>query len=225
MDNQEVLKARSVELAERANRLAERAGGTESQTKLRNCADELINLDNAARFEAAQSALEHSTQWSEDQRSLAHEINAAWLAQWGHQPMSFEQVLEILDGWVHTYQASSHPEIRTAGQNLRQALDQLVIPAQPAVQKDALNYLLELFEVLLSHLEAKQEQVNDQMKHTIHMLRNLRDATLVTRELTVDEADLLDNEKSSATQFDKVTAARDALDEIYASITPIIVPH
>lgn len=224
MDNQNILKARGIELAERAQRLRSRAPDTKTQEKLDNCADELIRPDNTDRFETAQNALELAAGWREEDRSLAHEINSAWLDQHGLDPISLEQALPTLTTWAALYQRSTRPEIQAAGKNLASALGQLAAPQQRSTQKYALNYLLEFLEAMLAHL-ATRDDGDDNMTQTIRLLRSMRDAALVSRELIVDDAELLEADKVEDNQFDQVTQAREALDEIYSSMTQASRPQ
>jgi len=224
LDNEELLKARSVELAERSKRLIERTNDTNTKSNLGDCAAELIRLDNSNRFDSAQKALEQSVQWSEAERSLAHEIHSAEQMQNNTLAMSFDEVIQILDNWSRSYITSAHPEINIAGQNLYRALQQLVVPEERSTQKAALNYLMELFEVLLAHIGTKKDEVDNKSILTVRQLRRMRDAVLVTRELDIDDPELLDNQSRENLQFDSVTTARDALDEIYKNIVPVILP-
>jgi hypothetical protein len=225
MHNEDSFKARSIELAERLYRQKARAQETEEKIRLDDAADELIKVDNPNRFYTAQSKLEISSLWSEEQRALAHEISALDLGQRDIAPLQFPFVIQTLEGWVSFYAASPNEGTQEVGKTLYQALQELTAGQKTTVYKQALNYLLNLFEVLLTHSAAEAKAINTNLiDPSVILLRNMRDTTLVARELLVDDVELLDADNQENGQFGQVSAARETLQEIYATVKPVALP-
>src|ERR1019366_5215756 len=114
MDN-DTLKARSIELAERANRLKDKASESDIRDKFDNAADVLIQIDKPDRFYLAQSKLENDAAWTEEMRSLAHEIDLADKTIRDDELLSLDETIQILGQWNKNYLSSTTTEIHETG--------------------------------------------------------------------------------------------------------------
>lgn len=220
--NSEALKARSIELAERAYRQKDRTRDDSVKSRLDDAADELIHIENPNRFFSAQSKLEKNGEWTEEQRALAHEINVADQIIRNINAMKSNDAIRTLESWSEKYIASYNPEIKQTGQTIYSALRDLITQEAPSTKKDSLNYLIALIESILAHIQL--EVTNDTINENVILLRSMRDAFLSVRELLFDETELLDEDKKEDQQVDRVQLARESLKEIYKHIQPIKLP-
>ena len=220
MDTQE-LKARSIELAERAYRQKSRATESSGQTKLDEAADELIQIDNSRRFYLAQSKLESDKVWTEEERALGHEMNVADQSIQNIKPLAIDDVIKILEQWVAVYEKSNQLEVLQLGLDLIKSISSLKLRVSLNVQKEALNHLLSLFEIMLSYI---QSQITDNSVNnsTVVLLRNMRDAALTARELAIDDNELIKLDAQESDQTTQRELAHKSLDEIYKTIPPIM---
>ena len=218
--NTDTLKARSIELAERANRLRDKANDSAIKDKFDNAADSLIQIDNIDRFYLAQTMLEKDTAWSEEMRSLAHEINSAHHVLTNSTPISFEASMQTLEGWNKVYLSSSSPEISKIGSEIDSALQTLYINDPRSDRKYALDYLISFFETVLSHIQTNN--IANEDDPTVNQLRNMRDAVLVRRELTIDISELVKENADENINDDSVKLARETIAELYKTIKPVV---
>ncbi|GAC1391614.1 MAG: hypothetical protein NVSMB46_04760 [Candidatus Saccharimonadales bacterium] len=212
MSDSNELKARAVELAERALRLKDRAVDNGIKGLLHAAANELIMLDNEQRFYDAQIKLERFNTWLEDQRSLAHEINVADRAIRNMPDLDLEKALHYLENWSTNYIASTNPEVAEIGQTLHSNLEVLNTAQDNIMQKQALNHILSFVEALLAHTAVTEKVA---INNTVLFMRATRDNLLVARELLYDEDDLLTKYKEEGTAVDRLSVARHVVDELY----------
>jgi len=219
MDTQE-LKARSIELAERAYRLKKLANGAQNRQVIDDTADELIRVDNPQRFHVAQSKLELKNIWPEELRSLAHEINVADHSLKGTSPLSSEEAYKILEQWAQVYTQSQQHEVIQTGFNILNAVESLASADAAKTRKESFNYLITLIETMMARV---QLTIKDDFASnaSIDLLRNIRDAVLMEREMVVDDAELLDADQVDDNQVADIQLARKSLDEIYKTIEPV----
>jgi hypothetical protein len=217
--NNDTLKARSIELAERANRLRDKTSDSVIKEKFDNAADILIQIDNLDRFYLAQSLLEKNTAWSEEMRSLAHELNSADHVVKNSLPISFEVSMQTLEEWNKAYLSSSNPEISKVGTEIDAALALLFTQDPESNMKQALDYMISFLETILSHIHTNSSEDKD--NPTIIELRNMRDAVLVKRELVIDISELVKENDNENINANSVELARETLNEIYNTVKPI----
>ncbi len=222
----ETLKARSVELAERANRLKEKAGDGYVREKFDSAADTLIQINNPDRFYFAQSKLEKDTTWTEEMRSLAHEIDLADKTIRNEELLTFDETIHAIAEWNMSYLASTRPEIHATGISINNAIKALSENQSEASIKVSLNYLMSFLETVLAHIQSKDKSENkvEGLNKMVFVLRNVRNALLVKRELSVDEDKLLEENEKENINTDRVELARDSLDEIYSTLKPVDLP-
>ncbi len=214
-----MLRARAIELAERANRLKNRADSEDIQDIFDHAADTLIEVDKPERFYLAQTKLESENLWSEEMRSLAHEINMADQASKGTSPISFESSVNTLQTWNQSYLNSSNPEVMKISLEINIALLNLKNPESEYKVKEALEYLLSFIEALLSHIHSTEISSLD--NPTIILLRNMRDATLIRRELIIDKSELDRENNNQNINNNRIQLTRESLDEIYSTLKPV----
>lgn len=214
----EALKARAIELSERAYRQKARASSVATKQRLDDAGDELIRLDNLDRFYVAGTMLEAGQEWTEEQRALAHELNGADQTMRGIEPLTSGQALQMLDKLSGEYSASQNQQTQQTGQNISQTLQKLSDDLPAKDQKTAYNYLLALIESVLEHIRVHDD---NPINNTVLLLRNMRDSLLSARELLFDENELLAGDKIEDQQVDKVELARETLNEIYEHIKPV----
>jgi hypothetical protein len=220
MDNDN-LKARSIELAERANRLRDKTADSVIKEKFDNTADVLVQIDKLDRFYLAQSVLEKDTAWSEEMRSLAHELNSADHVIKNSKPISFVDAMQTLEEWNKAYLSSTNPEISKVGTEIDAALALLFTNDPESNMKQALDYLISFLETILSHVQTKNNE--DKENSTISQLRNMRDAVLVKRELVIDISELVKENENENINANSVELARETLNEIYNKVKPITI--
>ncbi len=214
-DNDE-LKARSVELAERAFRLRDRIGDNDSKEKLHTVGNELINIDNRHRFYDAQRVLETSGAWTEDQRALAHEISVADRNVHGFNNMDIQESIKLLGQWAQIALNDTVPDkpdgkLVLLGQNLQI----LVSSEDKRLRKDAVSYALSYVEEVLRFAHEDENQEDEMIDPLVMDLRNVRDSLLVHRELLYDEEDLLNRYKTEGETIERLGIVRHQLDELY----------
>lgn len=218
----EALKARSIELAERAYRLKDRADNDTLKLKLDNAGDILIQVNDQNRFYLAQSKLENDTTWTEATRALAHEINTADQLLKNIKVLNFEAAMKFLEQWTTQYMTSSNSSTRQTGSMINSAIQMIILKEPSLTQKESINYLISFLEAILSQIEIGVTE--DQLSATVLIIRNVRDALLSARELLIDEGELLAKDEQENQEVDRVELARESLKEIYATIKPIDMP-
>ncbi|GAC1392121.1 MAG: hypothetical protein NVSMB46_07020 [Candidatus Saccharimonadales bacterium] len=217
-DYDTTIRARSIELAERAYRLQSHAISSEVADKLNSAGDELIHLDNPDRFYTSQSILETDGVWTEDQRSLAHELNVVDQQIHSERNLTLNEALTVLANWANTCTKNDKPEVRQFGSTINANVQMLAQEISSQDRKTALNGLIEIIEHLLknAHIANKPGTTDDRIKQ----LRALRDVLLIQREVSSDINELLLEDQNQKQQIDRVSYARDILDEIYKTINP-----
>jgi len=223
MDN-DSLKARSIELAERANRLRDKTSDSVIKEKFDSAADTLVQIDKLDRFYLAQSMLEKDTAWSEEMRSLAHELNSADHVIKSSSPISFENAVQTLKEWDIGYLSSPNPETAKTGTEIDSALALLNADDPKSDRKQALDSLISFFETLLSHIQT-QNEMSETDNPKVIQLRNMRDAVLVNRELTIDISELVKENDNENINENSVELARETLNELYDAIKPTEDPN
>ena len=209
------LKARSLELAERAYRLKERAGDSATTEKLDKVGDTLIEINNANRFYLAQTYLELIGIWAEDRRSLAHEINTEDQTLRKLNAITFEQVHEILETWVRAYTSSTVKTTISFGFTIQKVLAGL----DGQNKKEEFDTILEIIEQLLLNSDVVINPST--IDSRILQLRAMRDALLVKRELDVDLGELNEENRAEGDQVARVELARSTLANVYDSMTVV----
>lgn len=214
MNDNDELKARSIELAERAFRLRDRATTNAAKEGLHSAGNELIMLDDTNRFYAAQSALELYNSWLEDQRSLAHEINVADRLLRGSQSLDITSILNRLEEWARDYVACRDPIVIKIGHSLNSNIILLNSSKNAQEKKEALNYIMLVIETLLEHT-AQQDGTSRTVNEMVLLLRAMRDGILVARELSYDEEDLLTKYREEGAVVERLAVARHTVAELY----------
>lgn len=211
------LKARSIELAERAYRLRDRAQG-DASAKLDDAGDNLITVSEPYRFLNAQDALEADTIWQEDMRSLAHEINVANNMLENREDLTIEQAFQYVTDWVKSYQESDQLEVRDLGSHIDGIQTTISTSKDTKEKKDAFNDFLGLMEMMLTHAHQDANAQAD----TLYFLRAMRDAFLVGRELLIDDVELLGNDLDEGYVTHRIDIARQHVNELYSTIKEYI---
>jgi hypothetical protein len=215
MNNTDELKARSVELAERAFRLRDRSTDDETKQKLHGVGNELIIIDNLHRFYDAQNILEVGDMWTEDQRSLAHELSMSDHQLRSEQVMSFNEALKFIEHWIDVATANKSSETDPVTDQLRVSLETIHDTNDTARGKAAINSILSYVEDVLQYAHVNENAVNETSSPTVLSLRNVRDCLLVHRELLFDEKDLSEKFKDEGMKVERLGLARHQLDELY----------
>jgi hypothetical protein len=215
-DHQTLQAARSVELAERAYRLKDRADDESVRDKLETAGDELIRVDNPARFYGAQSILETCQNWSDDRRSLAHELNVADQELQGEPPMTLAEMDKFLDDCSDSCLSSSLEDIRDLGSMIRSDRQVLSAVGASTDRKVALDSLLTIVEHLLLNSGTITNPLVTDPK--IKKLRAVRDTVLVERELVADLKSLITEDQKQKQSGMALKLARETLDEVFKSI-------
>lgn len=210
------IEARSIELAERAYRLKVRTNDAALKEKLESVGDQLILIEDPERFYNAQTILETVDLWLEDRRSLAHELNTIDKQINGQKNTSFAEVLLIIRKWVEGYSLSPSPAVKEYGLKMLELLSSVSSATTREQKKHSLISLLESIEDLLVNTHTAGSKAESTQR--VRMLRSLRDAVIVQRELQVDEQDLLQRNDQEISQGDRVKAAREVLEEVYSGI-------
>lgn len=211
MNDTDELKARAVELAERALRLRDRATDDNTKEKLHSVNNELINLENRQRFYDAQKSLEVVENWTEDQRALAHEMSVADRQLRGLTSLSIKDTINQLFEIIEKIGDSADSSITLLGTNLRI----LTETGNSSQKKNALSYILGFLEDMLQHIDQDDDHQNELTDPSVLKFRNMRDSLLIDRELLYDENDLVNNYKSEGEKIDRLGLARHQLDELY----------
>lgn len=214
MNDKTFLQARSIELAQRLYRQKQRATTSETKLKLDDAADELIKIDDSDRFYHAQSRIEADTYWTEEWRALAHELNLADQAIRHESPMSSEDAFEIIEEWAELYQRSQTESIRTFGHELETAVENL--ENRSSQHKSTLNYLLTVLETLLT--DRKQSADPYEIEPTVRLVRCLRDAILVHRQLTIDIHELIREDAIEDHQMESLNKVRSSITGMFNQI-------
>lgn len=207
------LKARSIELAERAYRLRDRAHG-DTRLKLDDAGDNLIAISKSRRFLNAQDALEVDTIWQEDMRSLAHEMNVSNNMLENRENLTIEQAFQYVTDWVKSYQKSDQVEVRDLGSYIDGIQASISKSNDAKEKKDAFNDFLGLMEIMLTHAH----QDADVQVDTLYSLRAMRDAFLVGRELLIDDVELLGKDLEEGNVTHQINIARQHVNELYGTI-------
>lgn len=218
----EALQARSVELAERAYRLMGQGDNKDLKLKLDKVGDTLIKVDDENRFYLAQSILEEDATWTEATRALAHEINTADHQLKNINTLNLEAALKFLVQWTNQYMSSSNPNTRQTGAKIESALQMLILEEPKATQKESIGYLISFLETILSQIGTGVSQ--DKLNSSVLIIRNVRDALLSARVLLIDKNELMEKNDQENQEVDRVEVTRESLDEIYATITPVVSP-
>lgn len=221
MDTQ-ALKARAIELAERAYRQKDRATDERVQEALDATAAELLRIDDIQRFFKAQSKLEKHSLWTEEQRALAHEMSAADLTIKNVQTFDIDVAVLFLKRWANSYLASTNDEARQVGEGINAALEKLMALETLAVKQESFNYIISFLEAVLEHAANNEATVSTE---TIVLLRNMRDSLLSARELLYDEDDLLEKVQDPNSEIVRLRLARESVEAIIAGIKPVQVPR
>ena len=212
MNDNDELKARSIELAERAIRLRDRALDEDTKKKLHYVNNELINIDNRQRFYDAQTPLELVENWTEDQRALAHEINVADRQMRGIQSFNLEetvnQLIEIID------RMSESPSLVIT--KVAESLQILLSNRARSERKAAVNYVLAFLEDALQKEDEGDVQQNESVDPTLIKFRNMRDSLLVHRELLYDAGELVEEYRFEGEKIERLGLLRHELDELYS---------
>ena len=211
MNDTDELKARAVELAERALRLRDRATDDNTKEKLHTVNNELINLENRQRFYDAQKSLEVVENWTEDQRALAHEMSVADRQLRGLATLSIKDTINQLFAIIEKIGYSADSSIALLDTNLRI----LTETGDFSQKKNALSYILGFLEDMLQHIDQDDDHQNELTDPSVLKFRNMRDSLLTNRELLYDENDLVNNYKSEGEKIDRLGLARHQLDELY----------
>jgi hypothetical protein len=213
MNDNDELKARSIELAERAFRLRDRAPDTKTEQKLHATGNELININNRQRFYDAQRSLEIAENWTEDQRALAHEISVADRNLRGIGSVDIKETLETLQQWViaaNTKKVTDNPTTL-----LNQHLEKLLTTGNESGERDSVTYVLSYIEDALQFAH-NDENPQDEITYPIILnLRNFRDSLIVHRELLYDEDELITKYQNESEKIQRLGLARQQLDELY----------
>ncbi|MFZ3010175.1 MAG: hypothetical protein WA030_04150 [Candidatus Microsaccharimonas sp.] len=217
MNDNEELKARSVELAERAFRLRDKAKDGNTQEKLHAAGNELIMIDNRRRFYDSQRELEQGDTWSEDQRTLAHEINVADRNMRGTIIISFESSLEYLNQWFQSVSDNPPEGVTELIENLVEELQIIKTSGSDNRRKEAINFIITFIEEVLQYSHKDEDIKNEMTDPTVLMLRDIRDSLLVHRELMFDENELVTRYKSEGQRIERLGLARHQLAELYKS--------
>ena len=215
MDNDE-LKARSIELAERAFRLRDRATDTDTKEKLHATGNELIQVDNRQRFYDAQRILERGDVWTEDQRTLAHEINVADRQLRGGVTLTIEQALKYVEQWVEAAKKVTVDQDVTT-EPLEEHFRTLLVSNDEIRRKNAIGYLLSYAEDILQYAHVNDHPENEMTDPAVLAVRDIRDSLLVHRELLFDEEDLVEKFKNEGQAIDRLGLARHQVEELYKS--------
>ena len=214
MNNDDELKARSIELAERAFRLRDRAQEPTDKEKLHAAGNELINIENPQRFYDAQRMLEIGGIWTEDQRSLAHEMNVADRGHRGSAPVTLASAVELISKWIYPIKEMSL-DANDPRNTLLYMAQVLIAGDDNEEYKKAIGYLISYVENILQYAH-EDEIVRDEMADTFVLsLRNVRDALLVHRELLYDEDQLVNTYKHEGEKVEQIGLLRHQLDELY----------
>lgn len=213
----ERLKARSIELAERAYRERERADNPDAKKVMDDTGDALIQIEDPARFYLAQSKLERIKPWTNELRALAHEINVADQAGRGFKSISLEECQNVLNGWAAQYTASDNPEVQEVGQHILSSLDRLELKATPGEIKKALNYLLSFLESVLTHIHNNAGPL-EPISETVVYTRAMRDSLFIARYLLIDVEELILADEDGYDHDKDLRLARESLNEVYASM-------
>lgn len=221
MDTQ-ALKARSIELAERAYRQKGRAVDEHVREVLDAAAAELLQIDDTPRFFNAQSQLEKHSTWTEEQRALAHEVNTADLSLRDMHNFNIDVSMMFLRKWADSYAKSGNTEARQTGESIHRALEEIESQTTVSREQESFNYLISFVEVILEHGANHDEKLSEE---TVLMLRNLRDSLLSARELLYDEAELLKKIQEPDSQIKRLELAREAVEEIVTGIAPVQIPR
>lgn len=208
----EEYKARSVELAERAYRLKDRAETFDTSNILEQVGDVLIQVDQPDRFYKAQSFLEALPNWTDDVRSLAHEINQMDQTVYGAPSMTFDQSFTALSTLAEQYADSHNEAVNGFGQNLRALLTAIARPNDEAAFALSINTLLDAIEDLLINLHKSS---GNETADKVRSLRLIRDSILVKRQLAVDTEKLVALNDQDISQTQRVRASEEALEEVY----------
>ncbi len=217
--DEDSLKARSIELAERAYRQRDRAGDSDKQLTLDETADELILLENPDRFFVAQSKLENIKTWTDELRTLAHEINTADQHIRQSQMLTTDVALEIINEWATSYSTSPTPQVATLGARMQQSLQQLSQKQSQQDTKSALTFLLTILESMLKHEQDKD--TSEIIKESIVYVRAIRDALLTMRALLVNAKELLIEDQQEEVHENSLDLVRDSLAEVYEQMESI----
>ena len=220
MTNDE-FNARSIELAERTYRLKEKSGDFATSTILEQVGDELILVDQIDRFYRAQSFLEALTVWTDDVRSLAHEINELDKLVAATLNLSFEQCMNTLQELANKYSSSASDEVRAFGANLEGLLNNISTPTDETALGASLDSLLDAVEDLLINIHKSSKS---ESQSNVRLLRSIRDAILVKRQISVDKRKLEKLDDQDISQEMRVRASQEALEEVYEKLH-IITPQ
>ena len=215
--NNDELKARSVELAERAFRLRDRAEDTPTKEKLHNAGNELVLIDNRQRFYDAQRILEQGDAWTEDQRALAHELNVADRTYRGNNSISFEDARQFIETLVATTTNSRPNGIDELTEKLSQHFRTLTVSNDEQRRKVAIDFILSYIEEGLQHSHNEEGIKNEMTDPIVLTLRGIRDSLLVHRELLFDENELMNTYQNEGAQIERLGLARHQLDQLYAA--------
>jgi hypothetical protein len=217
MADTDELKARSIELAERAFRLRDRATDEDTRKKLHATGNELIMTDNAHRFYDAQGILEVGDVWVEDQRVLAHEMSVVDRMMRRATSISFDSALDAVNEWVEgSLDQQSEKDADNLTVRLAESLRTLLVSNDEHRRKDAIAFVLSYVEDVLRYSHTQEPNPEYEMEDPLILkLRDIRDSLLVHRELLYDEDELVDGFKNEGDKVERLGLARHQLDELY----------
>lgn len=216
---EKLLIARSVELAERAKRLQQRSDMT-VRNELKSVADLLVQTTDMDRFYYAQSALEEESVWSDDRRSFAHELNLIDLNLNNIPTLEYDQSIVYINNLADSYAKSDDDDVVSFGRDLQQTVNALMSSeGRPATKGQYITQLLVSIEQMLASIHSTLDTTTPSA--TVRHLRTIRDSILIERAVGDALLGLIDDALEDIEQGQRITASREALAEIYSHVTTL----